>query len=248
METLQAILDLSDSQKKLLNENGISSVNAFLDCDEDVLKKVLDTTSDKITEMKIIVEKAFKLKVKKGSELLEEACLRGENFPTRIKNLDEILAAKGIVSGEIIEIIGAPASGKSMLLCTIMINILEHHEHLTMFLIDSKYGFSALKFKNIMDQRNIPEVKQVQMMKRIRVERTCTAEEIIKILKLILNEPRQYDKLKLVAINSMTVPFYLYLGHTLFRLSLMTELTEVMKSLSKQNISVSSDSCNKGCS
>lgn len=240
MESLHKILGLDELEKKRLNQNGIYSIDAFLKCNNENLKQIFDTTLDRAFEMKSKVNEVFKLEVKRGLEVLEELCIRGETYRTLIDSIDDLLPSKGILSGEIIEIIGPPSGGKSTLLNTIMINVLESYEDATIMLIDTKHDFSAVRLKKMMEARGIDETSQIQILKRIQVERARTAVILINILQYILNTPLQHVNLKLIMIDSITVPFYFLLGHTVYRLNLMTQVSNLIKSLGQQNISVSS--------
>lgn len=236
MEILQNILHLNESDKNKLKRNKITSANAFINSNDDDLQRVLDVSLSQVVEMRSKLNKVFKLEVKLGSDLLQKALTSGETFETKIGSIDEILT---IMSDEIIEITGPPAVGKSMLLNTIMISVLDEHEDAIIYLIDTKYDFSSVKLKRMMENQGISEMKQLQILKRIRLERALTATELTKILLHILNTPLQHVNLKMIMIDSITVPFYLHLDHTVTRLNHMTQITGLMKSLGRQNISVS---------
>lgn len=238
MENLYLILSLQPIQKKKMRQRGINSINAFLDWELGDMRRTLDTDVNTLKDMKSMVIAVLRPEVVKGSTLLKESCLLMETLKTRIRSVDEILPSRGIAGGEIIEVTGPPAGGKSMLLNTIMINVLENDQDLTIMYIDTKCSFSIIKLKNLMIARGMPEEMQVHILKRIELERNTTPEDIIKTLEFINNTPLQHEKLKLVIINSITAPFYLYLGHTLVRLDLMTKVSELMKVLANRKVSV----------
>lgn len=132
------------------------------------------------------------------------------------------------------------ATGKTMLLNTIAINILNQFEDVKLLFIDTKQDFSAIKLDRMMKCKGIYEEKQMSILKRILVRRIHTVEDLIAELKLIIDLPRQHDKLKIIMIDSVSVPFYFYLGHTSFGLSLMGEVVDQLKHLSRsRNIAVS---------
>jgi RecA/RadA recombinase len=177
------------------------------------------------------VEESFEARLMNGSELLRACRFRAETFPTGIEHFDELFDTGGIFASEITELIGLPESGKTMLLNTILINILETSEDITIFFIDTKDDFQPIKLTNMMTRRGIPQQKQFQMLKKILVQSAATPDELILILKLASDN----DKVKIVMIDSITVPFYFYLGHTMLSLERMTQVKALLKLLAKTN-------------
>lgn len=141
------------------------------------------------------------------------------------------------IGGSVIEFFGLPSSGKSMLIYTIMLNILEQAD-LNIIFIDTKCDFQAVKLRNMMIAREIPEQKIREMLKRISVNRSSTAEEVIAQLKFVVQTPHQHTELGIVVIDSITILDYFLLGHNLYRLKHIEEIMLLIRKLTDRNITV----------
>lgn len=174
-----------------------------------------------------------------GKEELDR--LNGDLFKTGIPKFDELFTTDKVVSGSIIELMGLPSAGKSMLLYTIMLNILEQTDDLHIMYIDTKRDFQATKLKKMMVARgHTSEQRHREVLKKISVCRLTTAEEVIAALSFIIETPQQHERVKIIIIDSITVLWYLYLGHTLFRLKLMEDVMMLLRNLTDRNITASS--------
>lgn len=170
--------------------------------------------------------------LRSGLELYHESLFKGDSFITGIEAFDHLFEINAIESGEIIEITGLPATGKTMLLNTIMINLLEHNEQMMIIFIDTKYDFQPLKLVNMMKAKNIPEAKQMKILNQIEIYRVSTCEDLVATLNLIQNHTLQAEA-KMIMIDSITVPFYLYIDRTLLQHRYMTEVMDLLKSLAR---------------
>lgn len=175
-----------------------------------------------------------------GSSWLQECLVENSVLPTGVKQIDELFGP-GLMKGDIVEIIGGPESGKTMLLNTILLNVLEkvkHTEDFQLMFIDAKFDFQATKLKNMMDERKTPYTIQNNIMKRVLVQRVKTLEELISTLKFVIDSSAKSEKVKIIMIDSMTVLYYLYLGRSRFTLKLLTKVVDLIKTLSFMNITV----------
>lgn len=176
-----------------------------------------------------------------GFEYIQDYLATLEVFKTGIDQFDDLFANEphlGAFCGEIIEIVGLPASGKTMLLKTIMINILEGFEERDIIYIDSKFDFQAIKVKNMMESRGISLKNQAKMLKRILVHRASTPEVLLSILQFIVDTPKQHELYKIIMIDSITVPFYFYLGNNQIKLGAMTKVVQLLKKLAMMKITI----------
>ena len=167
--------------------------------------------------------------------------LKGDFFKTGIAKFDELFSPEEVVNGSVIEIMGLPSTGKSMLLYTILLSILEQTVDLKVMFINAKQGLEAVKLRNMMIARGeTSERKHHEILKKIIVHSSKTPEEIIAVLKFVLDTSFRHETLKIIVIDSMTVIWYNYLGHTFLRLKLMEEIMTLIRKLSDLNITVSS--------
>lgn len=168
----------------------------------------------------------------RGIDLYNDHLFKSETFITGIEAFDHLFESNAIESGDVIEINGLPATGKTMLLNTIMINLLEHNEKMMIVFIDSKCDFQPLKLVNMMKAKNIPEAKQMKILTRIEVHRVSLPEDLVANLNLILTNTAKAE-LKMIMIDSITVPFYRYVDRTLLQHRYMTEVMDLLKSLAR---------------
>lgn len=166
----------------------------------------------------------------RGTDLYRR--LKCEFFITGIEAFDHLFEINAIGCGEIIEITGLPATGKTMLLNTIMINLLEQNDKMMIIFIDTKFDFQPLKLVNMMKAKNIPKTKRMKILNQIEIHRVSTADVLARTLSLIL-EAILKGEVKMIMIDSITVPFYLYIGHTLLQHRYMTEVMDSLKSLAR---------------
>jgi RecA/RadA recombinase len=205
MDSLKNILDLSTGQVSGLMQYQIETADKFIHYDTKKLTKILSRKVEEVKGMKLKLQQIFRIFVVKGNEHLA-VTMQKDFFRSGIPNLDEILPAQGITAGDIIEFTGPPAVGKSLILMSIMINVLMEHEDVQFLLFDTKYDFSVLKFKGLLEARRISELGQLQMMKRVTVQRSTHARDIVKQLRCIHNNPQSNQRLKFIIIDSITTP------------------------------------------
>lgn len=129
-----------------------------------------------------------------------------------------------------------------MLLNTIIINVLEKSDDsLNILCIDTKNDFQPIKLVNMMTARDIPQAQQMEILDRILVEKVNTSDDLVKVLEHVLSNPhRIFGKVKIIMIDSITVLYYLYMGHTLYNLNFITRIMDLLRRLTKElNIAVS---------
>lgn len=227
----------SAAQITALSNCQICSVKEFLDQPDDKLSKIFGMSTKLVKEKKLLLEQAQGFELVSGSSCLRDRLAKQEIFPSGVEHFDQLFEAKGIVSGDIIEILGLPETGKTMLLKTIMINVLQHRHDDYILFIDTKYDFQATKLKNMMNARGIPDKIQLSILKSILVERVVTADDLIATLKRVPTK----EKLKIIMLDSIAVPFYLAMENMNICLGKMAEVVKLLKSLSRRNLAVSFD-------
>ena len=104
---------------------------------------------------------------------------------------------------------------------------------------DSGMNFQALKLKNMMDAREIPEETQTEMLKMIRVERVRTLDRLATKLKYIKANPKLHNDIKVIMIDSITSLAYFYSGNYLRVTGSLRRVVRVLKTLASRNIAVS---------
>lgn len=168
-----------------------------------------------------------------ASDFYQNHQFKEESFVTGIQPLDQLFEDKAIVTGEIVEFIGLPSTGKTMLLNTIMINLLHATATIDIVYIDTRHSFHPLKLVNMMVAKKIPKAKQIEILNRIEVHQVSTADDLVRGLSEILMRADTNDKVKMILINSITTPFYLTHGHTLLTQHYMMLVKDLLRSLTR---------------
>lgn len=161
-----------------------------------------------------------------ASDFYQDHQFKEEFFVTGIRSLDQLFEDNAIMSGEIVEFTGLPLTGKTMLLNTIMINLLHAKATMNIVYIDTRHSFQPLKLVNMMTAKKIPKAKQIEILNRIEVHQVSTADDLVRVLRNILKAQDPYgDKVKMILINSITAPFYLTQHYMMLIKDLLRSLT-----------------------
>lgn len=232
-DRLRDLLLLNKEQMESLMKARINSARSFLERSDYQLRKILKVSMKTIQEMRDKLKQEQTVELISGTRLLDNYLKKSESFVTGIAQLDECFP-NGIISGDIIEIFGLAESGKTMLLNTMMIQLLDTKESDKILYIDTKRDFHALRLKIIMENREIPQAKQEAIMRRISVEDVITLDDIISSLTHIANNSILHENLKIIIIDSITVPTFLYLGEPIYCIGRLTEVAQLFQTLSVQ--------------
>ncbi|KAL5478156.1 hypothetical protein EMCRGX_G025047 [Ephydatia muelleri] len=149
--------------------------------------------------------------------------------------LDALLDG-GVITGELLEITGPPASGKTQFSMTMAMQVITDTKFSVVFL-DATNGFSAHRCKEILVNRGTREEDVAEMLRRARVYSVHTLFDALSILTLLKeNVARQSDSfhsaLRLVIIDGVSLLVAPLLdakqsqGH-----AMMTHLAAMVKSL-----------------
>ena len=150
-----------------------------------------------------------------------------------IFSIDELLNG-GIITGDIIEIMGFAGCGKTMIVNTIALNIAEQTDASVIY-FDTKNDFSAIRLQKIMDSREISNTEQEKILQKIIVEKIKDVHHLIKALNILLESPKLLSENKIIIIDSIPVIWYLYIGEAKLGLSLIVEAVGLLKKLSNDH-------------
>ncbi|XP_072387163.1 DNA repair protein RAD51 homolog 4-like [Diabrotica undecimpunctata] len=200
MEYLSASLhdNLSCNVLKLLNEAEIGTVIQFLNCESKKIEKVTSLTLKEVLEIKKKLLKIYSKPIC-AYDYYQNIISNFALIPTGIERLDSILEG-GLFTGNIYEICGLPASGKSLFCLTVLKNIASKANSNIMYL-DTKYDFLGLKLKQMLTNLNKEEI--IARMSRIQVLRVITKSEFLKYLLFIKHSADNGKPIKLVIIDSL---------------------------------------------
>ncbi|XP_050504258.1 DNA repair protein RAD51 homolog 4-like [Diabrotica virgifera virgifera] len=200
MEYLSSSLhdNLSCNILKLLNEAEISTVIQFLNSESKKIEKVTGLTLREVLDIR---KKLLKLYSKPISayDCYQNIISNFALIPTGIERLD-ILLEGGLFTGNIYEICGLPASGKTLFCLTVLKNIATKANSDIVYL-DTKYDFLGTKLKQMLTNLNREEI--ISSMNRIQVLRVTTKSEFLKYLLFIKHSVDNGKPIKLVIIDSL---------------------------------------------
>lgn len=244
LENLQKILGLNDFQMLCLKQDLLFTAQDFIDHPNEELRIILGMRTNAIQLLKDRIISYFTENLHGGRNFLVSCRIEGEAITTGIPSFDNLFASNGIYNGEIIEIIGPPAAGKTMLLYSIIINVLlTAGDGFKVIFINTKRDFRAMKLKNMMEARGISLEQQRSLLESITIYSCNSPEQLAIDLQLIHNRPQSLGEVKMVFIDSITIPFYQYFenfGNSMFSLSLMSEVVQSLKLIADRHVPVSS--------
>lgn len=114
--------------------------------------------------------------------------------------------------GNLIDVCGLSAAGKTQLHTTIAVNWSIQYDYET-FVIDTKCDFSGDRINRIlMNRSGLDSDRRKQIMRNIKVQRCNSLIELIQLIRHLLDQIIQYPRLKFVVIDSMPSIWFLYHG------------------------------------
>lgn len=127
-----------------------------------------------------------------------------------IFSLDDLLDG-GLTTGNLYEFCGLPASGKTQLCNTILMNLSQNLKFESLY-IDTKNDFSGKRLHKILSAKNFSQADIGLIMKRIRVKRVYNAIDFIYLLKVLLETEEVISQLKVIVIDSLPSLWFLFHG------------------------------------
>lgn len=239
-------LNASDRELKLLRKNKITTSGSFLARKNSDLQKILNSSVDEIIAIKKRIrgynvpdDYAADDRGKSLADYFDEIAAKAETIPTGVPQLDELLPAGGVFTGEVIEICGRPASGKTMLIFTIILKALGTDEECEIVYFDTKNDFRAIKLKTMMIEQKIPEEVHMSILKRITVKYVRSFDDLNLELSNMKRSELLFKKVKMIVIDSICTLAYFSMGDGTMYNQRMLITTKLVKILSGRNIAVS---------
>lgn len=119
----------------------------------------------------------------------------------------------GLLPGNIVDVCGFSASGKTQLHTTIAINWSINQDFET-FVIDTKGDFSGDRINRILLSRSsgFDADKRKRVMRNIKVEKCNSASDLIELIDKLFDQKSSYPKFKFLVIDSLPSLFFHYHG------------------------------------
>lgn len=120
----------------------------------------------------------------------------------------------GLLPGNIVDVCGFSAVGKTQLHTTIAINWSINQDYET-FVIDTKGDFSGDRIHRILlSQNGFDADKRKHIMRNIKVEQCNSASDLIELITKLIDQKASFPKCKLLVIDSLPALFFHYHGKT----------------------------------
>lgn len=142
----------------------------------------------------------------------------------------------GLQTGNIIDLCGLPASGKTQMHTTLAISFAIDRQSETI-VIDTKGDFSGERIHRMLVHRKINDsTERKEIMERIKVQ-TCTdPDQLIEFIENIITEIDSHKSLQLLVIDSLPALWFLYHGNTnAIGLRKLSEMAHLLRKLAVEH-------------
>lgn len=146
-----------------------------------------------------------------------EDIIKTEIISSGIKEFDELFIAKGILSGTIMEICGKRNVGKSILINSILVNILKEHPDFEVIYFDSKPQFRIDNITKLCAAQGMSDEDAEKINNRFSIIQINNMYDLVHSLEQLFDPQRvcriynkNFDmtKVRFIVINTITMPYY----------------------------------------
>ncbi|KAF2974041.1 hypothetical protein EK904_013804, partial [Melospiza melodia maxima] len=179
-----------------------------------------------------------------GADLYEELKSSTAILPTGSPSLDQLLDS-GLYTGEVMELMGAPGTGKTQVCLGIAASVSLGLKQHVLFL-DSTGGFTASRLYQMLQAQTEDEEEQassldlLEALQRVQVQRVFNIYEVLRALQELRDHLSQQvlssvGPLKVVVLDSVSAVIYPLLGGRQSEgLALMMQLSRELKTLARE--------------
>ncbi|NXR78038.1 RA51D protein, partial [Pycnonotus jocosus] len=244
---------LTEDMIQLLRANGIRTVVDFVSSDlEDVAQKCSLSYKALVAVRRVLLAQ-FSAFPANGADLYEELKSSTAILPTGSASLDQLLDS-GLYTGEVMELMGAPGSGKTQvclgMAASVSLGLKQH-----VLFLDSTGGFTASRLyqmlraqtedeeeqaRQVLGRLRLCFVLQLEALQRIQVVRVFNIYELLRALQELRDRLSQQvvssmGPLKMVLLDSVSAVIYPLLGGRQSEgLALMMQLSRELKTLARE--------------
>ncbi|XP_057668863.1 DNA repair protein RAD51 homolog 4-like [Diorhabda carinulata] len=200
MDDLSASLHtyLNTDILKLLNEAQIITVIDFMNCETKKIEKITSLALKEILEIRKELLKKYS-RLRSAFDCYQNILHEFAIIPTGVEKLDLLLEG-GLFTGNIYEICGLPASGKTLFCLTLIKNVALTSPDEIIYL-DTKCDFLGLKMKQMLSSLNKEHL--ISTMNRIKVARVFTKNDFLGHLLTLKHSIESGSSTKLIIIDSI---------------------------------------------
>ncbi|NWZ15076.1 RA51D protein, partial [Agelaius phoeniceus] len=228
---------LTEDMIQLLRDSGIRTVVDFVSSDlEDVAQKCSLSYKALVAVRRVLLAQ-FSAFPANGADLYEELKSSTAILPTGSPSLDQLLDS-GLYTGEVMELMGAPGTGKTQLCLGIAASVSLGLKQHVLFL-DSTGGFTASRLYQMLQARTEDEEEQAALQ-RVQVQRVFNIYKVLRALQELRDRLSQQvlsstGPLKVVVLDSVSAVISPLLGGRQSEgLALMMQLSRELKTLARE--------------
>ncbi|NWZ95769.1 RA51D protein, partial [Nesospiza acunhae] len=239
---------LTEDMIQLLRDNGIRTVVDFVSSDlEDVAQKCSLSYKALVAVRRVLLAQ-FSAFPANGADLYEELKSSTAILPTGSPSLDQLLDS-GLYTGEVMELMGAPGTGKTQVCLGIAASVSLGLKQHVLFL-DSTGGFTASRLYQMLQAQTEDEEEQASCpgaccethfaLQRVQVQRVFNVYEVLRALQELRDCLSQQvlssvGPLKVMVLDSVSAVIYPLLGGRQSEgLALMMQLSRELKTLARE--------------
>ncbi|XP_023215141.1 DNA repair protein RAD51 homolog 4-like isoform X1 [Centruroides sculpturatus] len=197
---------LTEDVLRRCRDAGITSVLDFLSTDSEALCTKCQLSYKDVVGINHVLRAQYAAFPQNALHLYEELLSSLAIFGTGCPRLDEILDG-GIYTGEITEIVGPPAAGKTQLCHSMVTSVCLETRHSALY-IDTGGSFSCRRIADMLKSRNVSQMDADNILQRIHMVNAYDVFELMKLLEdlkiqLCSQSLTPYRNLKLVILDSV---------------------------------------------
>ncbi|EFA10219.1 DNA repair protein RAD51 homolog 4 [Tribolium castaneum] len=190
---------LTEDVVKALHGRKVWTVGDFVKVDTQQIIKIARLNFREVRAVKNYLLKKFSATPVNGFDFYKNVLKNTAIIPTGIKGVDQLLNG-GLFTGNIYELCGPPASGKTHFVLTLIKNVILNMDQ-NVHIFDTKNDFSAVKMKQML--KNCDEDRRTKSLGKIIVNRCYTRYDLINSLYEIKNDLENNMKLRLIIVDSL---------------------------------------------
>ncbi|NXE10999.1 RA51D protein, partial [Lophotis ruficrista] len=228
---------LTEEMIQLFRANGIRTVVDFVSSDLEEVAQKCSLSYKALVAVRRVLLAQFSAFPANGADLYEELKSSTAILPTGNPSLDQLLDS-GLYTGELMELMGAPGSGKTQVCLGIAASVCLSLKQHVLFL-DSTGGFTASRLYEMLRARAEDEEEQAALQ-RIQVVRVFDIYEMLSALQELRDRLSQQvlssvGPLKVVVIDSVSAVIYPLLGGKQSEgVAIMMQLARELKTLARE--------------
>ncbi|XP_048375485.1 DNA repair protein RAD51 homolog 4 [Sphaerodactylus townsendi] len=231
-------LGLTAEMVQQLKNNGVKTVVDLVSSDLEVIARKCSLSYKALVAVRRVLLAQFSSFPVNGANLYEDLKSSTAILSTGNKSFDTLLDG-GLYTGEVMELTGAPGSGKTQVCLHIAANVSESLKQHVLY-IDSTAGFTATRLMQLFQRRTETEEGQMEALQRVQVVRVFDAYKLLDVLHEFRSTVAQEvisasAPVKILVVDSVSSVIYPLLGSRQpDGMALLMHVARELKTLAKE--------------